>query len=367
VKIGLDAKRAFHNKRGLGNYSRNLISGLKENMYSKDFLYCFGTHPNTELFPNEIFSENIILTQPAFPWNKFKSLWRTFAITSEIDRLGLDIYHGLSHELPFAIEKVKAKKIVTIHDITFFKHPQFYRFIDRQIYMQKWRYSCAVADKIIAIGKQTKRDLIDLFMVDPEKIVVVEQAIDDRFFNSYPKHEGSDYLLYLGGLDKHKNIKNLIEAYKLLTREIDIDLKIISPGGRDLKYVQSQISQFPANKIQLLTNVSNEELPNYLVNARLTVFPSFYEGFGLPVIENYACKTPVVMSELQVFKDVAGELGRYFDPEDIENMTKVIKSSLVLKDDEDYMKSCFELSRKYTVVEAGKRIYDLYENLLARD
>ena len=180
MRIGFDAKRAFNNYTGLGNYARSLIGALvdyhPENQY---FLYT----PSFKIpFIKE--SENVHWRSPQKLHEKIgPSLWRTFNISTLAQKDKLDLYHGLSHEIPMQIEKSGVKSIVTIHDLIYLKFPELFAFVDRKVYDYKFRSACEKADHIIAISKQTKRDIMEHFKIQEEKISVVYQSCLQPFWN----------------------------------------------------------------------------------------------------------------------------------------------------------------------------------------
>ena len=182
MKIGYDAKRAFENQTGLGNYSRDLI-----NIYSL-------SNPKFQilLFASKIFQNkrldflklrnNIKIVEPKnFLYRFFQTIWRSFGILIDLKNEKVDIFHGLSHEIPFGIDKTKIKTVVTIHDLIFLRLPQYFNFFDRLIYYYKVKYACKRSDKIIAISNQTKSDIVELFKIDSKKIEVVYQSCNSVF------------------------------------------------------------------------------------------------------------------------------------------------------------------------------------------
>src|SRR5690606_28130606 len=168
MNIGFDAKRAFLNRTGLGNYSRSIISGLSR-YFSDHRYYLYSPKiPENTFIDTQHTSDNILLRRPVFPF--LKSVWRSRFVCRQIKKDKLDIYHGLSHELPWGIQKTGARSVVTIHDLIFFRFPEYYKLADRKIYEAKFEYSCRQADRIIAVSKQTKSDLINYLDVTPDKI-----------------------------------------------------------------------------------------------------------------------------------------------------------------------------------------------------
>ena len=163
MKIGFDAKRAFHNNRGLGNYSRDLIRILQERSNANIFLFNPKSKQDERITITE--KTNMISPKTLF-WKKFRSVWRLFKISDLAKKEKLDLYHGLSGEIPIGISK-HTKTIVTIHDLIFLRFPHLYSFFDRKIHFWKFKYVATNAHKIIAISEQTKKDIVQFLGVSP--------------------------------------------------------------------------------------------------------------------------------------------------------------------------------------------------------
>ena len=181
MRIGFDAKRAFLNKSGLGSYSRNLIAALTCNFPEEEY-FLYTTRTNPGLFDPS--SPNIRMRVPeTFIHRKMRSYWRSYAVSKQIQEDGIDIFHGLSHEIPYHFPVNTVKSVVTIHDLIFLRLPRLYNAIDRYIYRHKFRHACQTANRIIAISKQTASDITEFFGTQPEKIDVVYQGCNPLYYN----------------------------------------------------------------------------------------------------------------------------------------------------------------------------------------
>ena len=174
MRIAFDGKRAVQNFTGLGNNSSNeaeiLCNFYPENDY---VLYAPKKRENKRMNLLTGQYRQLTLAYPATSfWKKLSSLWRVWGITSQLEKEGIELFHGLSNELPLNIHKSRIKSIVTIHDLIFLRYPQYYQSIDRKIYTYKFRKACENADKIIAISECTKRDIIRYFNIPDDKIEV---------------------------------------------------------------------------------------------------------------------------------------------------------------------------------------------------
>ena len=183
MKIGFDGKRAVQNFTGLGNYSRYILEILCKFYPQNEYiLYAPRKRSNEKL--SELLAQ-YPQAKMAYPSTSFgkklSSIWRIWGISKQIEQEGVQLYHGLSNEIPLNVKKKGFKTIVTIHDLIFLRFPQYYKYIDRQIYTYKFRKACLNADKIIAVSECTKRDIIDIFQIQENKIEVVYQGCDESF------------------------------------------------------------------------------------------------------------------------------------------------------------------------------------------
>jgi glycosyltransferase involved in cell wall biosynthesis len=346
MRIGFDAKRATHNWRGLGNYSRSLIGGIHE-YYPQEELFIYSpsfkstrardwaqslkeSHPETLHFrePKGVISK------------KLSSVWRGYGIQKDIEKDEIDIFHGLSHELPSFLSKKKTFWVVTIHDLIFLKFPEFYPAMDRFVYKQKVISACKKADIVIAICEQTKNDLIELLNVDPRKIVIHYQSCSPQFYTQKTEAEinkvvidkykiSQKFILNVGAFEERKNQLNLVEAFALNAEHLPHDLVLIGQGKAYLEQVKQTIEKYKLQKrVHILNRVDYEELPAFYQKASVFCFPSFYEGFGIPIIEALFSKTPVITSLGSCFPESAGPHSLYIDPYDKKSIAQALENVL---------------------------------------
>ena len=332
MKIGYDAKRAFNNHRGLGNYSRDTIRIMSSFFPQIEFdLFTPYTDPDID-FPCP---GNATLVQPKRALSP--SVWRTFGITQEIRKRGLDLYHGLSHELPYGIENTGIPSVVTMHDLIFLRHPELFPAVDRNLYKIKYLHSCKVATRIIAVSNQTKEDLIELAGIPEEKIEVVYQGCHPQFLKIVSEEQKQsfreahqlpkEYLLNVAAMEPRKNQLRILEA--LAKGQIDFPLVL---AGRQTEYLdelrQYVEKQHLQNKVFFLPDLSFNDLPALYQGASLFVFPSQYEGFGIPIVEALQSGVPVIASKGGCMEESGGPDSCYVDPEDPEELAEQIKRLL---------------------------------------
>lgn len=333
MKIGYDAKRLFHNTTGLGNFSRDLIQILNR-YYPENEYHLFNPKPkkiDRLAIDNKTIFEHLPIQ---FVDKKLSSLWRSKKCIKDLKREGIDIFHGLSAEIPVGIEKTTIKSIVSIHDLIFLRYPQFYKKIDVAIYTKKTKNALKNADLIVAISEQTKQDIIHFFNTDPKKIKVIYQGCHKAFkeratletVNQIKKKYQlpEKFILNVGTIESRKNLISIIEAIK----ETDISLVVIGRKTPYYEKVASLIDQEGLkNQVYFLQGLSIEELACVYQLATIFVYPSLFEGFGIPIIEALYSQTPVITSKDGCFNEAAGPHSIFIDPKNYialkNNITKL--------------------------------------------
>lgn len=326
MRIGFDGKRATHNMSGLGNYSRSIINAVARVSAGDDlYIYSPGIQNHERL--NDLKSAgNIYFKTPGTPYNKFPALWRSAGIISDLKKDKVEVYHGLSHELPFGIKNSGIKSIVTIHDLIFLKFKDLHGYFDQKIHTLKVKHACNAADLVIAISNQTKNDLIELLNVPEQKIKVIYQPCNNIFseiqsegeLNSTKKKFNLpvDFILNVGTIEKRKNLELLIKAASLI-KDQKIYFVIV---GKKTSYFDS-ISKLLgrlnlAKRFIFIEEISLIELACLYKLSKLLVYPSLYEGFGLPVLEGISSGTAVITTGGGCMQEAGGDGAIYISPYD---------------------------------------------------
>ena len=332
MKIGFDAKRLFNNFTGLGNYSRFVVNALLDHAPGNEYLlYTPKQRNHPEINAITARSEVFVVTPPSL-YKMFAagSLWRTWGISKESSMSSVDVFHGLSNELPANLPR-RIRKIVTVHDLIFLRFPMFYNPIDVRIYEAKVRAACASADRIIAISRQTADDVISFLGVPDAKIEVVYQGCHPQFIHKKSNEEietvkrkynlPDEYILNVGTIEKRKNVILAVQALGLLPPGSRAPLVIM---GRETAYKNSIIAAAKQwdviESIVFLHNASFQDFPAIYQGAQLFVYPSLFEGFGIPLVEALASGIPAITSTGSCFTEAAGPDSVYVDPSDIEEM-----------------------------------------------
>ena len=370
MNIGFDAKRALFNRSGLGNYSRSTVRLLSK-FYPDNNYFLFSGKNDQKLFQP---SENHFIVKPQGKISGlFPSFWRVWGLRQQLNLQKLDIYHGLSNELPWNLKKTGVKSVVTIHDLIFLRFPEYYPFIDRKIYLLKFRHACRVADKIIATSESTKQDIITFFKTDPSKIEVVYQTCDPVFrklVDNSRKDEvrkkynlPENFILYLGTIEKRKNALTLVKAY--LNENIDIPLLIAGKPTAYLAEIKEYLKQKPAaQRVIFRHNIESADLPAIFQSAHIFVYPSVFEGFGIPILEALYSGVPVITSNGSCFGETGGDAALYCDPYNAEEMGNCILQ--VLKNSntrQSMIEKGFIQGKKFDEIKVAANLMNVYLDL----
>ena len=374
MKIGFDAKRAYQNFTGLGNYSRDLIENLIQD--APENQYVLFAPKNSESPRLNFISEHGNISS-VFPENKlnktFKGLWRTINMEKSIIKNEIDLYHGLSNEIP-RIRNKNIPYVVTIHDLIFKRFPRNYRTIDRKIYNIKYKYAVKHSDLIIAISEQTKKDIIEFYKIDPDKIKVVYQSCHKNFRKNHLPGElkivkekfnlPGEFLLNVGTIETRKNLISVINAMDLM--KIDIPLVVVGKKTAYMNFLKIQIKKlnFDSNKIIFLDDVSMNELPIIYKLSSLFVYPSIFEGFGIPILESLYCKTPVISNNGSCFNEAGGPYSKYVDSDNKEEFAFQIEECLTNEKLRNEMTEMgLKHAQNFDPKKLSKNLIDAYQSL----
>ncbi len=382
MNIGFDAKRAYHNGTGLGHYSRTLLNSLSQ--YYPEHQYFLFNPTTSNSF--EINGTNIHEVIPADLFSKlFPSAWRSSWVKKDLKQLRIDLYHGLSHEIPIGIQKTGMKSVVTIHDLIHERYPEQYNAIDVKIYSKKFRYACEQADKIIAISEQTKRDIIEFYKTPEQKITVCYQSCHPGFGKVISDEEKQkvkeqyglpeQYFLYVGSIIERKNLLNICKAIFLLRSEMTIPLVVIGEGGKYKQVVKDYIKQngLENNIIFLSENpvaksspsfTSAKDFPAIYQSAIAMIYPSFYEGFGIPVIEALWSRLPVITSDASCLPEAGGDGAYYVSPFSAQEIAAAMKK---IYSDKEFAAKMIEEgwrhAQNFTQQKCAAAVMDVYQSV----
>lgn len=386
MNIGFDAKRAAQNRTGLGNYSRFVIWILSEKFAGNQYhLYTPKPHRMPYLQEIPTLKHLFLHFPPQGIWSRIRSLWRVWGITKDIQKDGIQIFHGLSNELPLNIgtpeqRKMKAggkgcKYIVTIHDLIFIHTPQYYHWIDRQIYNFKFRRACRCADRVIAVSEYTKQEIMHYYHTPESKIDVVYQGCDPVFSQEIEEGKLQEvkaryqlpdkFVLYVGSIEERKNLMLVAKAMAELNRRAAIHVVAV---GRRTAYVD-QIQDFlKAQGIDHLFHFYHQvpyaDLPSFYKWASTFAYPSRIEGFGIPLLEAISSGVPAIGCTGSCLEEAGGPNSIYVNPDDAKGMADAILRTCT---DEPLRQHMISEGKKYALNFSDEKLsHDLmtvYENL----
>lgn len=386
MNIGFEAKRAAQNRTGLGNYSRFVIRILSEKFAGNQYhLYTPKPHRMPYLQEIPTLKHLFLHFPPQGIWSRIRSLWRVWGITKDIQKDGIQIFHGLSNELPLNIgtpeqRKMKAggkgcKYIVTIHDLIFIHTPQYYHWIDRQIYNFKFRRACRCADRVIAVSEYTKQEIMHYYHTPESKIDVVYQGCDPVFSQEIEEGKLQEvkaryqlpdkFVLYVGSIEERKNLMLVAKAMAELNRRAAIHVVAV---GRHTAYVD-QIQDFlKAQGIDHLFHFYHQvpyaDLPSFYKWASTFAYPSRIEGFGIPLLEAISSGVPAIGCTGSCLEEAGGPNSIYVNPDDAKGMADAILRTCT---DEPLRQHMISEGKKYALNFSDEKLsHDLmkvYENL----
>jgi len=327
MKIGIDASRAFIRKRtGTEEYSYRLIKNLTilDTSNHQIFLYVKNREEVKLELPENFFIKEI----------KRNRLWTQFGLSKEMRKNPVDVLFVPAYSIPFIHPK---NTVVTIHGLEFKYYPESYSFKEKIMLEFNTLLAVKWSKKIIVPSENTKKDLIKFYKVNPEKIKVIyhgAESIKYQTSSIVPRNKNSINILFVGRLEKRKNLVNLIRAFELFRKRhyimspVKKSYKLILVGkeGFGFKEIKSAINQSPYKKdIVVKGYVSEKEKKEQFEKADIFVLISLYEGFGLPIIEAMSHGVPVVCSNVSSLPEIAGEAGLLVNPNDIEEISEAFE------------------------------------------
>lgn len=339
IIIGYDAKRIVRNSTGLGNYSRNLVNalsaivpaGIQLRLYAPD-------EGSAELRSQVLLRPNVSFAFPRGIQYPFRGdLWRSRLVVGDMLRDGVQLYHGLSGRLPSGLKRAGISSVVTIHDLIFLRYPEYYHWLDAKIYKHQFYRTLQQADRVIAISECTKRDILHYSDFPASKIDVIYQSASTEFkMRCTPAHIAQvrqryhlphNYVLNVGTIEQRKNVLLAVKALKMLPADLHIVIV-----GKSTPYAAA-VRRWAAahgldSRVHMLSHVPNSDLLAIYAQARCFVYPSRYEGFGIPIIEAIQSGLPVIGATGSCLEEAGGPSCIYVDPDDVPSMAQAIDSLL---------------------------------------
>lgn len=325
MHVLIDARMVTAKNYGIGRYVYNLIEKLIEIDKSNQYALIINDDYLLELTRN---ADNFALIKAKASW---LSLAEQIEIPRIINNVKPDLYHAASWSVPFS---QTCPVVATIYDLIHMIFPEHYSFVHRIYYNIFLPLVIKKVKRIITISESSRRDINKYFGYPMERIDIAFPAVAEQFTPIKDKQLISDFrskrglnkkiILYVGNRKKHKNIEGLVGAYALLSDEIRSQYEIVMPGDMDneLKEMADQLDI--RQNIHCLTNVSDAELPLLYNSADIFVFPTLYEGFGMPPLEAMACGIPVITSNVASIPEVVGDAAIMVDPKNVKSLTDAL-------------------------------------------
>jgi len=325
MRIGIDARLVTFS--GIGTYSRSLLQSFaaldKENEY---VLFCY--QKDAYLMPKQANFSLVFVKDPVF------SLFAPKDLTKKIKQANLSLYHALHYVTP---GEINCPLVVTIHDlIPLVCPPTLPSFLKRYFYKMANIKAVTVAKAVIAVSEATKKDVVSVLKVPPDKVYVIYEAVAPEFVaaekskkNVLAKYDlNFPYLLNVGNAKPHKNWVSLIKAFALFVKaKPDYKLVLVGPSDKRFWQPKKLVSQLGLkNSVFFIDYVPSLDLPQLYKGAAAFIFPSLYEGFGLPPLEAMASSVPVVASNRSAVKEVLDEAALLVDPINIEELADAMKA-----------------------------------------
>ncbi|MHB8276106.1 MAG: glycosyltransferase family 4 protein [Candidatus Humimicrobiaceae bacterium] len=375
MKIAIDATIVRKENTGTGFYILNLLNGLLKVDAKNEYIIFIDESVARNMLKIE--KNNFKIVNKVFKYKLTRILWQLILLPMILKKKKVDILHSANYVTP--LYKLGFKIIVTIHDLTFILFPEKYTVTKRLFYRLMIPIFVKISDKIIAISNNTKSDILKIFKVTDEKVVVIYATCSENFNSIIDENKNLEvlskyninkaYMLFVGMIEPRKNIISILNAFKEMDKEIDADLVIVGKKGWYFKEIEDFVIESKKfnlkNKIIFTGYVPENEIKSLFQNALFFIFPSFYEGFGLPPLQAMVCGTPVITSNISSLPEVVGDAAIYIDPYKLEElkdaMVYLYKNSEKRK---ELIKKGFTQCNKFCIEIVAKSLVDVIESMV---
>lgn len=340
MRIAIDLTATPKSKTGIGRYMLGLLKGLqeedKENEYylyaQDDDLDGFGVYaPNFHMVPvkSKFLRKQylrIVWEQIVFPW--------------KIRKAKADVLHCPNYTMPYPVKLVspKTKVVGVFHDMTYFIHPEYLVGWKCKMFQGYIKQTAKAAQKIITISENSKVDIPKFCKPKNKDIEVTYMGVKEDFFNSVPADSDllnkfgidSKYIIYVGTLEPRKNIPNLIRAYREIPENNEYKLVIVGKKGWYYDEIFKVVEEYPELKEKVIFTgfVEDNDMMRLMRSSSAVAYISYYEGFGIPVIEGMASGRPTITTNVSSLKEVAGDCCFLCSPDDISSISNAISGAI---------------------------------------
>lgn len=378
MRIGINAEKTNDGATGVGNYSTNLVRAmLKLAPHASNELFLYFFHrgfPGENSFLKDSTHARIRSSETPYRHNSRRILWEQFHLPLLAKGDSLDLLHYVDHSLSL-IER-PCPTVITVHDLAFYRMPKMYDFTRRYYKQLIARPSIKKATRIIAISEHTKNEIVELIRVNPDKIDVIPYGLNPVFrqienkdiLESFCKKHRlpKNFILFVGTFQPRKNLDALLTAFSRIPASLRPPMVFCGQKGWLYKPIFSRIGQLNLQKeIIVLGPLPNETLPLLYNSASLFVYPSLYEGFGLPLLEAMACGVPVLASNGTSIPEVVGDAAETVNPKDIDAISNSLER--LFSDDEKrnrLIKSGLKRASIFSWEKTARLTYQTYDKAI---
>jgi glycosyltransferase involved in cell wall biosynthesis len=369
MRIAIDATALPFRHRGAANYITHLIAHLPGVDDRNEYVVLCKTK-DVAVLPS---GPRVSLVPVALTTRPQRLLWEQLVLPSVLRRLRIDVLHSPHFSAP--IVTGASRRVVTVHDLAAYRHPESHSFVKRWYFRSMIR-AARRADRIVTLAESIRDDLIHRHGVPADRIDVVPHGVDDAFRplgENVPAERALEeyglthpFVLYVGELSARKNLERLIEAVERLAGSIPMMVALVGPMGQGAGRLRARMARSPLRgRIRVMGYMSPSDLIELYRAADVFVYPSLYEGFGLPVLEAMACGTPVIISDRQAMTEVAGDAALRFEATSAEALADVLATTLL---DDDLARSlrarARARARAFTWPRTAELTRDAYERAI---
>lgn len=367
MRIAIDARGInWYRGTGIGTYTENLVKNLI-NLYENSYYRLYWSEQNYDEYKKD--NTEIVITSKHHP-----RFFNQSYFSCDLDRHKIDIYHVPQNGIGLNLD-VKCKKVITIHDLIPYIMPETVGKGYLLKFLKEVPNIIQNVDGIITVSEYSKKDILRFFPIDPDKIFVTPLAADS-IYKPLDKNKCRDYIskkynitkpfvLYIGGFSARKNVKALINSFLKITPNLNQDYNLVIGGAKkDLgEYLSNSYSHL-ASKIIFPDFIPGDELPIFYNASDVFVYPSLYEGFGLPPLEAMSCGTPVITTNITSIPEVVENGGMLIDPYNEDELANTLEDLL---NDESLRKNLSEKglkqASKFSWENTAKKTYEFYEKI----
>lgn len=323
MKIALDATALPKKPGGAGNYIINLARALLERDSGHEFIVlCHAS--DRPLFKLDAQKEKCLFNVPDLS-RGLRLVWEQVSLPRLLADQRIDVLHSPHYTMPL---RAGIPVVVTFHDMTFFLYPEYHTLIKRFFFPMMIRQSAARAAALLAVSESTRKDAIRLLGISPEKISTTLLGFEPQYLHiedaarleqtRQKYHLPARFMLHVGTLEPRKNHSNLLKAFDIIAHSnSDIALVLVGGAGWNARQIARQIKTLRhGDRILRLGYADRDDLPALYRLAEVFVYPSIYEGYGLPVLEAMACGTPTITSTVSSMPEIIGDAGLLVSPDD---------------------------------------------------